>query len=70
MGRSGRKVICENLPRLRDALDQLPGLGQKKVTALVSKYGNKENLKSASSEDIAKIPGISEANAIFIQENL
>lgn len=56
--------------RLKDALNQLPGLGQKKVTALVSKYGNKENLKSASSEDIAKIPGISKANAIFIQENL
>ena len=49
--------------RLKEYLQKMPGLGDKKVAALVDLFGSKSVMGSATPEDISAIPGISKANA-------
>ena len=45
------------------ALDAVPGLGEARRTALVSRFGSVELLRKASIEDITAVPGIGETTA-------
>ena len=44
--------------RRRSILEDIPGIGESRRTALLTHFGGIESLKSAAGEDIAKVPGI------------
>lgn len=44
--------------RRRSVLENIPGIGEKRRTALLTHFGGLDALKKASIEDIAKVPGI------------
>ena len=51
----------------KSELDDIPGIGEVKKKALLKKFGSVENIKKASVDEIAKVPGINEnlAKAIY-----
>lgn len=50
--------------KLREsALDEIPGIGEKKKRALLQHFGSVEKVKKASVSEIEKVPGISRKNA-------
>lgn len=51
-------------------LETLPGIGKKRATELLKKFGSLQRLKSASIEEICAIPGFSETNARKLFEAL
>jgi excinuclease ABC subunit C len=51
-------------------LDQIPGIGEKRKTALLMKFGSLETLKKAPAKEIARIPGIGIKTAEKIYEVL
>lgn len=55
---------------LASRLDSIPGIGPARRKALLSKFGSIQNILSASIEDIASIPGISENLAYSIKTQL
>lgn len=65
---SHRKARSKN--RLQSALDQIAGIGKKRKADLLTFFGGLRELKSASSEEIAKVKGISRVLAKFIYEKL
>lgn len=48
---------------LRSILDEITGIGAARKKALLAEFGSVENLRQASVEDIAKLPGISRSLA-------
>lgn len=48
---------------LRSVLDEITGIGATRKKALLAEFGSVENLRQASVEDIAKLPGISRSLA-------
>lgn len=55
--------------RLREsALDEIPGLGEKRKMALLSHFGSFLRLQRASVEELAAVPGISQASAKIIAD--
>jgi excinuclease ABC subunit C len=55
---------------LASRLDSIPGIGPARRKALLGKFGSIQNILSASIEDIASIPGISENLAYSIKTQL
>jgi excinuclease ABC subunit C len=58
------KVMLESL------LDEIPGLGATRRTALLEKFGSVAGIRKASAEEISQIPGIGEKIAAAISEHL
>ncbi|HUW77173.1 MAG TPA: excinuclease ABC subunit UvrC [Candidatus Nanopelagicaceae bacterium] len=55
---------------LDSALDDIPGLGQSRRTALIEHFGSLRALADASAEEIAALPGIGAKSAATIHEAL
>ncbi len=56
--------------RRRSVLEDIPGIGETRRTALLTHFGGLESLKSAAVEDIAKVPGISQKLAEVVYQGL
>lgn len=56
--------------RRRSVLEDIPGIGESRRTALLTHFGGLESLKSAAVEDIAKVPGISQKLAELVYRSL
>ncbi|GAL05322.1 excinuclease ABC subunit C [Photobacterium aphoticum] len=56
--------------RKRSALEDVEGIGPKRRQALLKYMGGLQELKKASREEIAKVPGISKALAEKIYDAL
>jgi len=54
----------------KSKLDDISGIGEKKRTALLKKFGSVEKIKKASIEELAQVEGISEKIAKHIKEEL
>ncbi|GAB3729612.1 excinuclease ABC subunit UvrC [Nocardiopsis nanhaiensis] len=52
------------------SLDELPGLGPARRTALIKEFGSVKRLASASAEEIAAVPGIGPKLAAAVHEHL
>ena len=52
------------------ALDAVPGLGPRRAQALLKKFGSVRRIKSASLAELCEVPGIGQALAKVIQDNL
>ncbi|MGH3492472.1 MAG: helix-hairpin-helix domain-containing protein, partial [Sciscionella sp.] len=52
------------------ALDDVPGLGQARRTALIKHFGSVRKLRAASVEEIAEVPGIGQHTAATVHANL
>lgn len=55
--------------RSHSVLEQIPGIGPKRKKALLQHFGGWQELEKASSDEIAKIPGISQRLADFIWQH-
>lgn len=55
---------------LHSELDDLPGIGQSRRQALLKYFRSLKNLRNASVEEIARVPGISQIMATRIKEGL
>ena len=51
---------------LRSALEEVPGVGQGRQKALLSHFGSVRSIRSASPEDIARLPGFGQELALRI----
>ena len=51
-------------------LTQIEGIGKKKSTDLLKRFGSVENIRRATDEDIAKVEGFSLKSAKILKENL
>lgn len=56
--------------RRRSILEDIPGIGETRRTALLTHFGGLESLKNAAVEDIAKAPGISHKLAEIVYQAL
>ena len=57
--------------RIRDsALDEVPGIGEKRKQVLLRHFGSVDRLRKASAEEIAKVDGIGETFAKLLKECL
>lgn len=54
----------------KSALDDIEGIGEKKRTLLLKKFGSVEKIKNANIEELIKIKGINDALARKIKESL
>jgi excinuclease ABC subunit C len=63
-----RKLRSKGLRR--SELDEIPGIGEKRKTALLVEFGSLERLRKAPVEEIAGIPGIGKKTARKIYETL
>ena len=54
----------------KSELDDIPGIGEAKKTALIKKFKSIENIKNADIEDLTKVNGINEKLAIEIKKVL
>jgi excinuclease ABC subunit C len=63
-----RKLRSKGLRR--SELDEIPGIGEKRKTALLVEFGSLETLKRTPAEEIARIPGIGRKTAERIYEFL
>jgi len=54
----------------KSILDKIPGIGKKRKIILLTHFGSVENLKKASEQDIAKVPGLGKQIARMIYESL
>jgi excinuclease ABC subunit C len=52
------------------ALDDVPGIGPKRRTDLLRRFGSVEGVRSAPFEDLAAVPGVGERLAREIRERL
>jgi excinuclease ABC subunit C len=55
---------------LRSRLEEIPGVGPKRLRDLLTHFGSVRGVKEASAEEIARIPGFSENLALRIQTYL
>ncbi|MBI5048390.1 MAG: excinuclease ABC subunit UvrC [Deltaproteobacteria bacterium] len=59
--------------KIKSLLDEIPGIGKARRNILLKHFGSLENMKQASAQEIAKIPGITiglaEAIKSVLQEN-
>jgi excinuclease ABC subunit C len=55
---------------ISSALMDIPGLGEKRVTALLRRFGSAKRLKQATLEEISEVAGIGPALATEILERL
>lgn len=51
---------------LRSRLSEIPGIGPKRQQALLSRFGSVRGVRDATAEEIARIPGFSEAAGVRI----
>jgi excinuclease ABC subunit C len=51
-------------------LDAIPGVGPKRRKALLEKFGDIESIRQAPTEELTKIPGITEEIALALQSGL
>lgn len=56
--------------RRRSILEDIPGIGESRRTALLTHFGGLESLKNAAVEDIAKVPGVSSKLAEIVYQAL
>jgi excinuclease ABC subunit C len=56
--------------RVRSALDDIPGVGPAKRKALLGRFGSLKGVREASVEDLASVPGVSQALAEAIRAAL
>ena len=49
-------------------MDDIPGMGEKRKMALLNHFGSVLRLQRASVEEIAAVPGVSQASAKTISE--
>ncbi len=56
--------------RRRSILEDIPGIGESRRTALLTHFGGLESLKNAAVEDIAKVPGVSHKLAEVVYQAL
>jgi excinuclease ABC subunit C len=67
------RFVIEYHRKIRDTkslvsvLDEIPGIGPKKRTALLRQFGSVEAVKGASEEELQETPGITKANATAIR---
>lgn len=54
----------------KSALDEVPGIGEKRKKALLAKFNDIEGIKNASIEDLVSVDGISESIALNIKKNI
>ncbi|GAB2674075.1 excinuclease ABC subunit UvrC [Thalassiella azotivora] len=54
----------------RSALDEVPGLGPTRRKALLRHFGSLRNLRAATVDDIAEVPGIGRVTAAVVHEHL
>jgi ERCC4-type nuclease len=52
----------------KSILDDVPGIGPKRRDALLAYFSSIDQLKSASTEEIAKIPGVGQTAAEAVKE--
>ena len=52
------------------ALDGIPGIGPKRRTDLLKRFGSVDGVKNAAFEDLAAMPGVGERLAREIRERL
>ncbi len=55
---------------IHSQLEDIPGIGPSRRTALLEYFGSTENIKAASLEELTKIPGINNSLAALIQVRL
>ena len=57
---------------LKSDLDNVTGIGEKRRSALLKHFGSVEKIKSATPEELSKVPGMnrSAAEAVFARLNL
>jgi len=55
---------------LESLLDEIPGLGETRRTALLERFGSVAALRKAGSAEIAELPGIGEKTAAAIEAAL
>lgn len=55
---------------LRSELDGIPGIGPKRKALLISRFGSVRQIRTASSEDLTAVPGISRAIADTLLDHL
>jgi excinuclease ABC subunit C len=55
---------------IASAIEQIPGVGARRRTALLQHFGSLQRLKEAGAEEIAAVPGIPEAMAVLIHNHL
>jgi excinuclease ABC subunit C len=48
---------------IRSDLGDIPGIGPRRQTVLLRRFGSLQGVKEASKEEIARVPGFSEALA-------
>jgi excinuclease ABC subunit C len=66
------RFVIEYHRKIRDnkslvsILDEIPGIGPKKRTALLRQFGSVEAVKAASKEELMETPGITAANATAV----
>jgi excinuclease ABC subunit C len=54
----------------KSLLDDIPGIGEARRTALLEHFGSVQRLRAAGVEEIVKVPGMSKASAEKLQEYL
>jgi len=54
----------------RSALDDIPGLGEKKAAALLKHFGSVKAIKAASLDELQRVPGIGPSVAATVQQAL
>ena len=59
-----------NKQSMASALDSIPGIGPAKRKALLKHFGSVRKLKEASLDQLKEVKGISQANAVSIQQTL
>ena len=55
---------------IASVLSEIPGLGEKRISALLRRFGSAKRLKVASVEEIAEVAGIGNSLAVQIVEGL
>jgi excinuclease ABC subunit C len=55
---------------LESLLDEIPGLGESRRSALIERFGSVAALRKANINEIAAVPGIGEKTAMVIHEKL
>ena len=56
--------------RRHSTLETIPGIGAKRRKALIQRFGGLQEIRGASAEELAKVPGINQALAEEIYRNL
>ena len=54
---------------LRSALDDIPGIGKARRTALLKHFGTVAAIAAASPEELAKAPGMNKASAAAVRDH-